>query len=177
MNARRMLKIRRWLAWGVTRKQGFTLIELLVVIIIIAMLAAIAIPTFLGQRAKAQDTSAYTLVRNGLTVIQSAIVDTGGYDGLSVTLLEDIETTILWVEQVGQDLVTLAAEPTITSTEEALCTDKRIVFYRESDTRIDLASQSASGNWFGIQVDAIDLHQTAYVQVKVVAGEGGKIGW
>jgi type IV pilus assembly protein PilA len=53
------------------RTEGFTLIEVLVVCLILALLAAIAIPTFLGQQHKAQDASAKSDARNLVSHVEA----------------------------------------------------------------------------------------------------------
>ncbi len=153
---------------------GFTLIELLVVIIIIAMLAAIAIPTYLSQREKAMDSAAMVLVRNALTVVQTAFVDSGSYSTLTEAQLGVLEPTITWT-QSDVDLVT-TTPAWVSNDITTLASLHQVTFYPESASVVDIATKSESGNIFGIQINTVTLGDTGYVKVKVIDGSGSK-GW
>jgi type IV pilus assembly protein PilA len=76
-------------------EKGFTLIELLVVILIIGILAAIAIPSFLNQKTKANDAQAKEMVRTAQTAMETYSTDhNGSYSGASVAGLQAIEPTL-----------------------------------------------------------------------------------
>jgi type IV pilus assembly protein PilA len=78
-----------------TDEAGYTLLELLVVALIIGILAAIAIPSFLGQKGKALDTQAKELARTAQTTAETIATDNSGlYERVTAAELNHYEPTI-----------------------------------------------------------------------------------
>jgi type IV pilus assembly protein PilA len=75
-------------------EKGFTLIELLVVILIIAILAAVAIPVFLNQRGKAYDSNAESMAKSAQVAEETYATSNNAAYTTSAAALQAIDPSL-----------------------------------------------------------------------------------
>jgi type IV pilus assembly protein PilA len=108
-------------------ESGFTLIELMMVVLIIAILIAIAIPTFVGARERAANRATQSDLRNGLVAERIVYTDTGAFY-VSSAAVKQTEPSLGWGTKLFVQVGTNAAP----------------------DDTVCLSEQSKSGTWFAL---------------------------
>lgn len=127
-----------------SQEEGFTLIELMVVVLIIAVLVAIAIPSFLGFRSRAQDRAAQADLRNALLAEKANWIDDGAFTETEADLKEYEPTIVTNTSDAADPGVYV--DMSVASNDDAVC----------------LQQSSASGNYFAVFEDASATGGTFY---------------
>ena len=132
-------------------EEGFTLIELMVVVLIIGILIAIALPTFLGARARSQDRAAQSDLRNAIAAGKTYFTDGDTYAGFYAQAAA-IEPSLQWVDGTGGATAAVVGKVTV---------DVATL------TTLTMSEGSASGKFFCISDNTTSGTKEGNVDAKV----------
>ena len=138
----------------IRKDEGFTLVELMVVVLIIAILLAIAIPTFLGARSRAQNRAAESHLRNGLTAEKTVYTDAQAYSATAGTM-SAAEPSLNWVTAApsgATDVEISLPDTTAGMTSNVICLRGKSAsgtFFAIEDVAQTDAAYGASGTFYG----------------------------
>ena len=142
-----------WLLKRVKQKKGFTLVELLIVIIILAVLAAIAVPTYLTMRDRAREAGTEVEMANIATALELYNADNEEYpavSGWSATLqggsyMDNVPTSDMWGSDYVFALTTDGYTLTSNGVDKTATTADDIVFSNGQQTGFGKYNTNARG--------------------------------